>query len=87
MNKVIMPEQEEAPKNMTVGELMKVSEWGLKHTAFVGQCGTGPRWSLYLIACNHVILASRPKTMWGVDGMATPVTVDRFVDIEIRVLP
>lgn len=84
MNKVIMPEQE-ASKNMTLSDWRRTADYGYKHTAFIGQCGTGPSNALYLITSNCVVLAERPTECWDFDG--TRCTVDRFVDIEIRVLP
>jgi len=80
MNTIIMPENKGLPM-LTVQSLCDdVSD---TQTAFIGRCGWGPEHSLYLISYGRVLLASRPRSSW--EGLAD-VTVDRFVDVEIKVL-
>ena len=52
-------------------------------TAFIGQVGNGPGNSLYLIAYEGLFLASNPCQYWSTKEC--PVTVHKFVDIEIIV--
>lgn len=57
---------------------------GRVQTAFFGQCEDGPTNSLYLIAFDRVVLASEPWRAWSVN--ATRIYVNRFVDVEMKVL-
>jgi hypothetical protein len=79
MNKVVLSSTACA-KMTTVDALCMIR----RHTAFVGQCGSGPEHSLYLIAYGQVIQADKPRTTWS---GACPVTIDRYVDVEIREIP
>lgn len=69
-------------KVSVVARQLKVSDLGrgYKHTAFIGQCGSGPINSLYLITYDCVVLALEPRKTWG---NLADVTVDRFCDVEI----
>jgi hypothetical protein len=54
-------------------------------TAFIGKCGIGPAHSLYLIVRDglSIVYADNPSCIW--DNKACPITIDRFVDIDIVV--
>jgi len=51
-------------------------------TAFIGKCGIGPEHSLYLIVYGKIVLAGNPMKTW--DGNHCSVTIDRYVNIEIK---
>ena len=54
-----------------------------KETAFIGECGSGPPDSLYLISFGTIILASNPKITWSNNP---DIFINRFVDIEISII-
>lgn len=83
MNKVIMPEQKKKPEITTLLDLMVEADYGCKYTAFIGQCDN--RTGFFLISCAGITDAEAPSVTWS--SGSCPVKVDRFVDIEIRVLP
>lgn len=51
-------------------------------TAFIGSVG-GIYGTLFLISFDRIILATNPRRTWS--EYTCPVTVDRFVDLEITV--
>ena len=58
------------------------NNYTVSHSAFIGQCGVGPRDSLYLIVGNCICLANDPSAVWFSEDCS--VSIRRWVDIEIR---
>jgi len=82
MNYVIMPSNKITTKEFKLKDLTLENKG--TQTAFIGRCGLGPDRSLYLVTYNRIILANDPDRSWSSPNCS--VLVDRFVDVEIKVL-
>lgn len=68
----------------TLGELVGDSTgYRDRHQAFIGQCGNGPRNTLYIVGFNQIYQASDPYESWS--SLDCEVVVQEFVDLVINI--
>lgn len=84
MNEIEYEVERELLAETTVGELLRIADFGKAETAFIGTVGEGPKGELYIITVDGVFLAEDFHEFWT---EAADATVDRFVDLVITAFP
>ncbi len=84
MNKVTnSPNRKVSPEHTTLKDVCSICRKS-DRTAFIGQCGTGPPNSLYLVFYDRIALATNPlHDMWKMELCST--VVDRYVNVSITI--